>query len=194
MACTAPIPARRFLLCLSLAACSGPAAKDSPGADSGPADSRDTGAGDTGDTGDTGAPLPPDPVINEFMPDNERAWAGPSGEYPDWVELYNPGAEALDLAGWTMADALEPDAPHALSGVIPAGGLLLLIADGAPEAGADHLGFTLDADGEELLLWASDGRRAGWVSWPGLPPDVAAARTAGGWIYVPDGTPGAANP
>lgn len=43
---------------------------------------------------------PGDIVINEFLP-------SPS-EGKEWVELYNRTAEEIDLAGWTVSDAVSP--------------------------------------------------------------------------------------
>ena len=178
---------------LALVGCTGAGPADTKLPNDTAHDSDDSGPGDT-DTGDSGTIAAPDPVINELMPSNARAWAGPDGTYPDWIELHNPGDAALRLDGWTIADGID-GAPHPLAGLeIAAGGLIVLIADGDPEAGAAHLSFSLDSGGEEIVVWAPDGRRSAWLEFPALPEDVAAARTSGGWIYVPGGSPGSANP
>ena len=48
-------------------------------------------------------------VINEFMADNEGTIEDPdeAGTYPDWVEIYNYGAEAVDIAGFYLSDDLS---------------------------------------------------------------------------------------
>jgi len=105
---------------------------------------------------------PPEPLplcINEFMADNRSALIGEAGETPDWIELHNPTDEAIDLAGWRLADAIDEELPWVLSGLaLEPGGYLLLYADGVPETGNDHLDFKLDADGGSVALWAPDGR------------------------------------
>src|SRR3989344_4546218 len=40
-------------------------------------------------------------VINELLPD-------PSGENPEWVEIYNPTSSSVNLAGWKLKDAANP--------------------------------------------------------------------------------------
>jgi hypothetical protein len=43
-------------------------------------------------------------VINEFMSSNGTTIADEDWEYSDWVELYNSGTEAVNLAGWGLSD------------------------------------------------------------------------------------------
>ena len=38
-------------------------------------------------------------IINEFLASNDTCCADPSGDYDDWVELYNDSNEAIDLGG-----------------------------------------------------------------------------------------------
>ncbi|HEX9252003.1 MAG TPA: CotH kinase family protein, partial [Ignavibacteriaceae bacterium] len=40
-----------------------------------------------------------DIVINEFMADNAATITDPSGEYDDWIELYNPTSDPIVLTG-----------------------------------------------------------------------------------------------
>src|SRR5204863_117515 len=50
-----------------------------------------------------------DPFINEFMASNTHTLAVADGSHPDWVELYNPGSSAVNLAGWHLTDnAADP--------------------------------------------------------------------------------------
>jgi len=77
-------------------------------------------------------------------------------EGPDWIELFNPGDEAVDLAGWGLSD--DPDEPrrHVLSGSLGPAAFLVVPAVGADgEGGAP---FGLDPGGEEIHLTAPDGR------------------------------------
>ena len=48
-------------------------------------------------------------VINEFLASNGNTLADENGDYEDWIELYNPTAEPINLDGYTMTD--EPDNP-----------------------------------------------------------------------------------
>ena len=111
-----------------------------------------------------GDPLPagdiPDGlVINEFMANNDEAVAGPDGNYPDWIELYNGDSESVDLSGMYLSDDVSnPDAWQFPSGTsIAAGGFLVVWADNNPERGGMHASFGLNAIGESVCLFAGDG-------------------------------------
>ncbi len=43
-------------------------------------------------------------VINEFSAANKTDYADVSGNYYDWIELYNPTASAVNIGGWFLAD------------------------------------------------------------------------------------------
>lgn len=51
----------------------------------------------------------PSVVINEFLASNGAILADEDGDYEDWIELYNPTAEPINLDGYTLTD--EPDNP-----------------------------------------------------------------------------------
>ncbi len=190
-------------LLLALIACADPEDSGQGADDTGAPETADTGAPETG-AAESGASwdtnMPADLAINELMADNTASWSPDGASWPDWIELYNPGAEDVDLLGWSLSD--DPDQP-ALSVipealVVPAGGFLLLCADDAPELGAEHLGFKLSAEGDEVMLYTPDGRRADWVIFGAQRADVAAARVVdgdeeAGWAYVAGGSPGESN-
>jgi len=50
---------------------------------------------------------PPALLITEFMAANTDSVADGDGEYPDWIELYNAGSEAVSINSWCMTDNLE---------------------------------------------------------------------------------------
>jgi hypothetical protein len=149
---------------------------------------------------DTEPPAVVQLYINEFMADNVSSLVLHDTFYPDWIELYNPGDQVVDLDGWQISDhADEPDR-HVFSStlVVPSKGFLLLYADGSAELGADHLQFGLKLTGEEVALTDPYGRRIDWVKFEAQEPDTAAARERDGdpdadWIYLLHGTPGASN-
>jgi hypothetical protein len=39
-------------------------------------------------------------LITEFMASNDAALQDFAGDHPDWIELHNPSAEPVDLAGF----------------------------------------------------------------------------------------------
>jgi hypothetical protein len=136
-------------------------------------------------------------VINEFMANNNGGFTGTDGAYPDWVELYNMTSETLDLDGLTMTDDLDEQDKHVLSGLtIEPYGFLLLIADDDVDAGADHLGFALNDDGESLGLYAPDGSAINQLKFGAQGSNLTAARNPDGssnWEYTYGGSPGYSN-
>ena len=44
-------------------------------------------------------------VISEFMAENDGGLVDQDGDTPDWIELQNDGALAVDLAGWRLTDS-----------------------------------------------------------------------------------------
>ena len=168
---------------LLLAACAG-----QPGADVDPIDT---------------APLeplwdPPPVCIHELMASNDVSY--PVGDAtPDWIELHNPGDNAVDLTGWTVSDNPDDPAKHSLTDLtVEPGGHLVLLADGDPDAqGGIHLPFRLSSEGESVVLTAPDGRQDLITYEQPLPSDFALARAQpccpgiGCWSLVYGGTPGA---
>ena len=43
-------------------------------------------------------------VINEFMSSNRSTIADENGDYEDWIELYNPTNDSINLEGWGLSD------------------------------------------------------------------------------------------
>ena len=138
-----------------------------------------------------------DLVINEFMAWNTDSLRLEDDSSPDWIELYNRGEEAVDLAGWWLSDSSEEPYRHALPpdlGPIEPGGFVLLYVDASEAAG--HVDFQLSKDGDEILLSAPSGVAEDWIAFEAQAQDIAAARSPDGeetWIFVPGGTPGASN-
>ena len=115
--------------------------------------------------------------INEWMADPATG--------DDWLELYNPSLQPVDLSGLCLSDdpgnrALSPI--PALS-FIGAGGdaYRRFIADGDQLKGADHTRFRLEATGESLALYTGQGRVVDSLSFGFQPWNVAQGR-------FPDGT------
>jgi hypothetical protein len=98
-------------------------------------------------------------VINEFMASNNSIIQDPQGQYDDWVEIYNYGLDAIDASGMYLTDNLAAPTKWQIPGgtVIPAGGYLLIWIDNDTSDSGLHASFKLDADGEDLALFAGDG-------------------------------------
>ncbi len=98
------------------------------------------------------------------MPSNSTAIADESGDYDDWIELFNSSANAYDLAGHYFSDdgnnlqkwLIPAGSPNLTT--VPANGYLILWADQEILDGANHLGFKLSSAGETVYLTATDGQ------------------------------------
>lgn len=132
---------------------------------------------------------------------SEVAWGGTAASSADeWIELYNAGDSAADLAGWTLEDS-DGGISVALTGTIPAGGFFLLeragddtVSDVA--AGQIYAGV-LQNEGDSLTLRdvggtvvdTANGDGGSWPAGSGAPDyrsmervDPAAPDAAGNWI------------
>ena len=144
--------------------------------DSGPVDVNDVNIADAAPP----APLP-GVVISEALAINDGVLRDADGDSADWVELYNPGPDGVDLGGWSLTD--DPDDPRRF--VFPAQELgpasfVVVFASGKVDGSADpaelHAPFRLSGDGETLLLVAPDGRVADRLEIPAQRVDVSFGR------------------
>ena len=102
-------------------------------------------------------------VINEFMASNDNTIRDPQGHYDDWIEINNSGSGSIDIGGMYLTDNLDepsmwriPENNPALT-IIPAGRYLLVWADEDIADYGLHANFKLNAGGEEIGLFDSDG-------------------------------------
>ena len=102
-----------------------------------------------------------DPLITEFMADNNNVLLDVDGDTPDWIELHNPGVAPIDLQGWFLTDdptlANKWEIP---SVTLEAGEYLVVFASGKdrndPTAEL-HTNFRLSAGGDYLAIVRPDG-------------------------------------
>jgi len=111
------------------------------------------------EAGQTDIPL----VINELMASNSSVSRDPQDQYDDWIEIYNYGFDAIDIGGMYLTDDLSDTTKWRIptnnpsATTIPAGGFLLIWADNDTNDAGLHANFKLDAGGEEIGLFDSDG-------------------------------------
>lgn len=55
--------------------------------------------------GSTVSSQPESLVINEFLASNQESLADGDEDHEDWIELYNPTTEPIDLEGYTLTDS-----------------------------------------------------------------------------------------
>ncbi|MCB2199048.1 lamin tail domain-containing protein [bacterium] len=143
--------------------------------------------------------------INEFLASNGGTHSDEAGDFDDWIELYNSGSVAIDVAGMYLSDT--PSDPYIFqfpmdnpaTTTIPAGGFLLIWADNEVEEGALHTNFKLSADGESILLHASDQNENVMIdsyTFDAQEEDISEGRVPDGssnWVFLSTPTPGTSN-
>ena len=131
-------------------------------------------------------------VINEWLADGEVLFTD------GFIELYNPGADPVDLGGMYLTDgpATVPAAnrmkPLSFMG---GNGYVVLVADKSNDPG--HVSFRLFSAGGTIRLFDSQLKETDKVAYGPQTADVSQGRTpdgAGKLEYFPLPTPGVANP
>ncbi len=123
-------------------------------------------------------------VINEFLSSNTESQQDESGEYEDWIEIYNAGGQRVDLSHYYLTDASSNPSKWRLpSEQLYPGEYLVLWADDNTEQGDYHTNFKLNREGEFLGLFAL--QRGGYFpldtfSYNEQAPDRSSARWPNG--------------
>ncbi len=55
-----------------------------------------------------------DAVISEFMAENHGALTDEDGDTSDWIEIFNPGSEPVNLLNWSLTDDGQGQVTRAL--------------------------------------------------------------------------------
>ncbi len=116
--------------------------------------------------------------ITEVVPDNARTLADEDGDFPDWIEIYNPTGSAINLDGWHLTDNPLAPAKWTFPSVnLPGGGYLVVFASGKNRTNDPahlHTSFQLDSTGEYLALFLPDGTTvASDLTLPAVKEDVS---------------------
>ncbi|MCF8299286.1 MAG: lamin tail domain-containing protein [Saprospiraceae bacterium] len=141
--------------------------------------------------------------INEFMASNITAYAGPQGDYPDWIEIYNAGDQDVMLGGYYFSDDLFdigamfqiPDT-YPDSVTVEAGGFILFYANKDEDISVLNLDFKLSVDGEQIGFWDPDQVFVDSLTFLEQITDTSYGRYPDGsnnWVFMPDFTPGFQN-
>ena len=141
----------------------------------------------------------PQPVgETSFLKINEWLTDGASQFTDDFIELYSPDPLPLNLGGLYLSDA-PAGAPNRSR--IPAlsfmRGFGVFIADGEPEAGADHLDFKLSPLQGQIALYSADLSLIDCVVYGPQTTDISQGRQPSGtdnFAFFSTLTPGAPNP
>lgn len=137
-------------------------------------------------------------IINEIMQSNIDCIMDDLNEFPDsWVELYNDGAYAVDLASYSLSDGDSPSGSYRLPALeVPPGGYVIVYCD--KEGKGMHADFRIDSGkGASIYLFNGESvadKVTGMKKQPA--PNIAYGRISDGadeWGYQASPTPGKAN-
>jgi hypothetical protein len=148
----------------------------------------------------------PQLVINEFLAFNSSCCPDTDGgtqEYDDWIEIYNAGATAVNIAGMYLSDNKDnpfnskiPSTNATLTTIQP-GGFLVIWADNNKSQGELHVDFALSTDGEDVGLYYIDGRKIDEYTFGIQTENVSWGRSTDGgstWKAFAAPTKGQSNP
>src|SRR5690606_14200605 len=97
-----------------------------------------------------------EPLVTEFMADNQTTAVDEDGEFSDWIEVHNPPNAALSLAGWSLTDTASDLGRWTFPDVtLEPGEFRIVWASNKNRRTADgplHTNFALSRDGEYLAL------------------------------------------
>ncbi len=119
--------------------------------------------------------------VSEVMLSNKATLADENGLFPDWIELYNYGAETLSLGGLTLSKGGDRWALPARE--LGPGEYLLIFCDGSGSDDA-HASFSLSKDGVTLLLEDADGALIEEFRAPACEADCSLIRDDEGYPVV----------
>jgi spore coat protein CotH len=119
-------------------------------------------------------------VINELMASNSATVADETGNFGDWIELYNNSDQDIDLTGWYLTDEdtnLDRWAFPAGT-LISANDTLVIWADDQVQLTTGlHASFKLSAEGESVYLVTPELAFADRVTFADAQTDVSFARS-----------------
>jgi hypothetical protein len=139
-------------------------------------------------------------LINEFMASNDSNKADPQGQFDDWIEIHNPTGVTIDMAGMYLEDSGNswriPDNRPGETTISPGGYLLIWADNDVCDTPGLHAEFRLDADGDEIRLYADDGfTLVDSISFEDMFTDISHGRYPDGinnWFNM-TATPGSTN-
>ncbi|MDL2257927.1 lamin tail domain-containing protein [Eubacteriales bacterium OttesenSCG-928-K08] len=133
--------------------------------------------------------------INEVMTSNKGAVPDANGNFPDWVEIYNPTETDINISGFGLSDELISAAKWAFpSGtILPAGGYIVVYCSGDTSLGALHAPFKLSAT-DVLILSNATGKAIDNLQLTSVSSNATLGRNeTGAWVEMAHPSPGYPN-
>lgn len=98
-----------------------------------------------------------DLVINELMASNSESYADESGEFDDWLEIYNNGETEVNLGDLHLSDDIEEPFKWSLPNkTLGPDEYIILWVDSDEDQGDHHANFKLRKEGEFIGLFDSE--------------------------------------
>jgi hypothetical protein len=128
-------------------------------------------------------------VVNEIMANNKSTILSPSGKFADWIELYNPSANDIDLTFVTLSDNFKTAKKWSFpsGSKIKSKSYLIVWADGGDIGSGYHANFKLTDAGEEFILNDPNGTILDSLSYNNQKTDLSLARCPNGgkkWVIT----------
>lgn len=120
-------------------------------------------------------------VLNEVMANNHSAVANGS-TFPDWIELYNGGSQAVDLGGMSLSDDVSVPGKYVFPAgtIVPALGYVVVWCDSNTSTPGLHAGFGLDKGGQTIALFGSNGAVKDFITFGPQARDLSIGRSVNG--------------
>ncbi len=138
--------------------------------------------------------------INEFVALNDTGIQDEMGEFEDWVEIYNPGPDPVEMAGLFLTDELVETTQWSFPEMtLDPGAFIIVWCDNDEDDGPLHTNFKLSGSGEEIGLFgrlAAGNQVIDSYVFGAQTTDISEGReTDGGepWVFFEIPTPGASN-
>ena len=131
------------------------------------------------------------------MASNDTTISDETGNYADWIEVYNGDNQSVWLGNTFLTDNLDNTDKWLMPDIeLEAGDFALFWADGKPGLGDFHTNFKLSKAGEEIGIFSETGTRIDGLSYDAQSTDISYGRLPDGdnnWILFTKPTPGSTN-
>jgi hypothetical protein len=135
------------------------------------------------------------PVLNEVLARNAGAVLDAAGNWPDFIEFFNPGASSFDMTGMKLRRDIPVDTDWIFpaGSIVPAGGYLRLWCDPSRPTDSTNIGRALADDSGGVWLFTASGQAADAVEYGPQVANLSIGKSASVWRLLSAPTPGAAN-
>ncbi len=117
------------------------------------------------------------PIISEVMSSNKSAYPASDGEYYDWVEIFNPTQQVINMEGYGLSDKKDQPGGYVFPAVVlEPGEFTVVFLSGGAVDDEMHASFKLSSAGENVYLFDSQQTLLDSVQVDHLSPNISYAR------------------